>query len=111
MFGAWKKLRDCWLDLCVAWRDFAAVNRFLIKDSFALHPDFVFAGSLIEGQIKAGMVFEVPEAGHKWRVVVKAVEFLDKSDGEALIGLRVHNANYLHGLGVGFTTELLEPND
>jgi len=87
------------------------MNRFHIKESFSIDPDFfVFAGSLIEGEAKAGMIFEVPVPGHKWRIVVKAIEFVDKRGGESFLGLRVQNANYLAGLGVGLTAELREPN-
>jgi hypothetical protein len=101
---------DCWLDFNKLWRDFSAVNLFRIEQSFSLQPDFfVFAGSLIEGEAKAGMIFEVPEAGHKLLIKVKAIDFLDKKSGEALLALRVHNENYLPGLGVGFTAELQEP--
>jgi len=80
-------------------RNFAAVNRFQINDSFAVSPDtFVFAGTIIEGEAKVGMTFEVPEAGHRRRAVVRAVEFADSAGGVALIGLCVHDENYPPGL-------------
>jgi hypothetical protein len=83
------------------------MNRFALEDSFPLHPDtFVFAGRIVEGQAKAGMVFEVPEAGHRWRVIVKAVEFVRKRGGDELLGLLVQNTHYLPGLGVGYVAEL-----
>ncbi len=85
------------------------MNRFAIENSFAIHPDrFVFAGRVLEGQAKPGMIFEVPEAGHKWRVAVRSVEFIRRSDGSQLIGLLVQDAGYLPGLGTGWTAELHE---
>jgi hypothetical protein len=83
------------------------MNRFAIEDSFAVEPDtFVFAGRILEGRVGPGMVFEVPEAGHKWRVKVKSVEFVRKGAGNEQIGLLVQNANYLPGLGTGWVAEL-----
>jgi hypothetical protein len=53
------------------------MNRFRIDDSFRIASvGFVFVGELVEGSAKAGMVFEVPEAGHRWHLVVKSVEFV-----------------------------------
>ena len=85
------------------------MNRFAIEDSFAIEPDkFVFAGRVLEGRAEPRMVFEVPEAGHKWRVIIKAVEFVRKRGGDELLGLVVQDAHYLPGLGVGWTAELHE---
>ena len=85
------------------------MNRFAIEDSFAVEPDtFVFAGRVIEGRAKAGMFFDVPEAGHRWRVVIKSVEFIRKLGGDECIGLLVRDADYLPGLGAGWTAELHE---
>ena len=85
------------------------MNRFAIEDSFAVEPDsFVFAGRVIEGRAQRGMVFEVPEAGHKWRVTVRAVEFIRKCGGDELTGLVVQDADYLPGLGSGWTADLYE---
>jgi translation elongation factor EF-Tu-like GTPase len=85
------------------------MNRFAIEDSFAIEPDrFVFAGRVIEGRAERGMVFEVPEAGHRWQVTVRAVEFIRKRGGDELTGLVVQDADYLPGLGSGWTAELYE---
>ncbi len=86
------------------------MNRFVIEDSFAVEPDrFVFAGRVLEGRIERGMIFHVPEAGHRWRLSVQSVEFIRKAGGSELIGLVVKDDRYLPGLGVGWTTELHEP--
>jgi hypothetical protein len=85
------------------------MTRFAIEDSFALDPDrFVFAGRVLEGRVEHGMIFDVPEAGHRWRLSVQSVEFLRKA-GRDLIGLVVRDDRYLPGWGVGWTTELHEP--
>ena len=53
------------------------MNKFRIDDSFRIDSvGFAFVGEIIEGSAAAGMTFEVPEAGHRWRVKVKAVEFV-----------------------------------
>jgi hypothetical protein len=56
------------------------------------------------------MRFGVPEAGHRWELVIRSVEFVRKSSGNEILGLVVKNENpkYLPGLGVGWTCELLE---
>jgi len=54
------------------------------------------------------MFFDVPEAGHKWRVVIKSVEFIRMLGGEERIGLLVSDSDYLRGLGAGWTAELHE---
>jgi uncharacterized protein YfaS (alpha-2-macroglobulin family) len=87
------------------------MNRFKIHDSFAIEPDlFVFAGEILEGNVAKGMSFDVPEAGHRWHVVVSDIGFIRKSGGGELIGLTVKNASpsYLPGLGAGWTAELRE---
>jgi len=85
------------------------MNRFAIKDSFAVQPDrFVFAGTVLEGRVERGMLFEVLEAGHRWQLSVQSVEFIRKAGGSELIGLVVRDEHYLPGLGVGWTAELHE---
>ena len=85
------------------------MNRFAIENSFGIQPDrFVFAGRVLEGQAKPGMIFEVPEAGHRWRVAIQSIEIIRKSDGTELTGLLVEDAGYLPGLGTGWTAELHE---
>ena len=55
------------------------------------------------------MVFEVPEAGHRWQLAVRAVEFILKKGGTELTGLVVvQDAGYLPGLGAGWTAEVHE---
>jgi hypothetical protein len=83
------------------------MNRFRIDDSFSVHSQgFAFIGEIIEGKVAAGMTFEVPEAGHRWRMQVKAVEFVLMAGGKEKIGLVVQDEGYLRGLGVGWTAEL-----
>jgi hypothetical protein len=87
------------------------MNRFRIQDSFAVEPDlFVFAGEIVEGNVRKGMRFEVSEAGHKWQFVIRSVEFIRKSGDVEMVGLTVENAMpaYLPGMGVGWTAELHE---
>ncbi len=57
------------------------------------------------------MVFEVPEAGHRWRLKVKAVEFVRQAAGKDKIGLVVEDDRCLPGLGVGWTAELRSQRD
>jgi len=86
-----------------------SMNKFAIEDSFRLEPDrFVFAGRIVEGRVGSGMVFEVPEAGHRWQLTVRAVEFILKKGGTELTGLVVQDAGYLPGLGAGWTAEVHE---
>jgi hypothetical protein len=88
------------------------MNRFHIDDSFRVDSvGFTFVGEIIEGSVAAGMTFEVPEAGHRWRVQVKAVEFVRMAGGKEKIGLVVEDDHYLRGLGVGWTAELHSPGD
>jgi hypothetical protein len=90
---------------------FAAMNQFKIEDSFVIEPNlFVFAGSILQGKASPGMTFEVPEAGHKWRVTIRFVEFIRTGNGSELLGLLVDNRKpgYLPGLGAGWTAELRE---
>lgn len=85
------------------------MNKFKIEDSFAIEPDrFVFAGTILQGEARRGMTFEVHEAGHRWKLTVKDISFIRKVGGTELIGLVVDNAKpgYLRGLGVGWTAEL-----
>jgi hypothetical protein len=87
------------------------MNQFKIEDSFAIHPDlFVFAGTLVQGRAGRGMTFEVPEAGHKWALVVRDITFIRKKGGSEILGLVVDNPtpSYLPGLGIGWTAELCE---
>jgi hypothetical protein len=84
-----------------------AMNRFLIDDSFRIESrGFAFVGEIVEGNAAAGMTFEVPEAGHRWRLKIKAVEFVRLTGGKEKIGLVVDDDQYLPGLGVGWTAEL-----
>lgn len=88
------------------------MNRFRIDDSFRIESvGFVFVGDIVQGGVKAGMLFEVSEAGHRWQVVVKSVEFVLLRGGKEKIGLVVEDAptRYLPGLGVGWTAELRCP--
>lgn len=86
------------------------MNRFRIDESFRIESvGFVFMGEMVQGRAKAGMVFEVPEAGHRWPLTIKSVEFACLKDGREKIGLVVLDANCLPGLGVGCTAELREP--
>lgn len=88
------------------------MNRFRIDDSFGIDSvGFAFVGEIIEGNVAAGMTFEVPEAGHRWRVQVKAVEFVRMAGGKEKIGLVVEDDRYLRGLGVGWTAELHPSGD
>lgn len=86
------------------------MNKFRIDDSFRITSvGFVFVGEVVQGSAKAGMRFEVPEAGHRWQLVVKAVEFILLKGVKEKIGLVVRDADYLPGLGVGWTAELRQP--
>jgi hypothetical protein len=83
------------------------MNRFRIDDSFRIESfGFAFVGAVIEGAATPGMVFEVPEAGHRWQLTVKAVEFVRLAGGGEKIGLVVEDDRYLPGVGVGWTAEL-----
>ena len=83
------------------------MNRFRIDDSFRITSvGFVFVGDVVQGSAKAGMLFEVPEAGHRWQLVVKSVQFVRLDGGKEKIGLVVQDADYLPGLGVGWIAEL-----
>jgi hypothetical protein len=87
------------------------MNQFKIENSFAIEPDkFVFAGAIVQGKVGPGMTFEVPEAGHKWRFVVRSIGFIRKLGGAEVLGLVVDNGRpgYLAGMGVGWTAELHE---
>lgn len=88
------------------------MNRFKIDGSFRIESvGFVFFGDIVQGRVKAGMFFEIPEAGHRWQMVVKSVEFVLQKGGKEKIGLVVQDdqAGYLPGLGVGWTAELRSP--
>jgi len=88
------------------------MNKFRIDDSFRIDSrGFAFIGEIIEGSAAAGMMFDVQEAGHRWRVQVKAVEFVRMAGGKEKIGLVVHDDNYLPGLGAGWTAELHSSGD
>lgn len=88
------------------------MNRFRIDDSFRVTSvGFVFVGEVVEGCAQAGMLFDVPEAGHRWHLMVKAVEFVLLKGGKEKIGLVVQDADYLPGLGVGWTAELHQPGN
>ena len=88
------------------------MNKFRIDDSFRIESrGFAFVGEIIEGSAAAGMTFDVPEAGHRWRVQVKAVEFVRMAGGKEKIGLVVHDDNYLPGLGAGWMAELHSSGD
>jgi len=88
------------------------MNRFRIDDSFRIDSvGFAFVGEITEGSAAAGMTFEVPEAGHRWRMEVKAVEFVRMAGGKEKIGLVVEDGRYLRGLGVGWTAELHSSGD
>jgi hypothetical protein len=87
------------------------MNTFLIQDSFPIEAKglFVFAGEVLSGIVEAGMRFEVPEAGHRWTLIVESVEIANTNHGNK-VALTVKNSpdacGFLPGLGVGFTTEL-----
>lgn len=85
------------------------MSKFRIVNSFAIKPKgiFVFAGEVLEGTVAPGMVFEVPEAGHRWRFVVRSVEMIN-TEGGNIVGLVIDDRTpgHLPGLGVGWTTEL-----
>ena len=87
------------------------MNKFLIQESFPIEAKglFVFAGEVISGIVKAGMKFEVPEAGHWWPLMVESIEIVNTNQGNK-VALTVKNSpdacGFLPGLGVGFTTEL-----
>jgi molybdopterin-binding protein len=86
------------------------MNRFRIDESFKITSvGFVFVGEIVRGSVKAGMSFEVPEAGHRCQLAVKSVEFVRLKEGREKIGLVVQDDDYLPGLGVGWTAELQEP--
>jgi len=88
------------------------MNRFRIDDSFSIDSvGFAFVGEIIEGTATAGMTFEVPEAGHRWGMQVRAVEFVRMAGGKEKIGLVVHDDGYLRGLGAGWTAELHSSGD
>ncbi len=81
-------------------------TRFRIDESFPVESfGFVFAGEIIEGTITPGMSFLIPEAGHRWRVVVRSIEHLRLKGGKEKIGLVVENppTGHLPGLEVGST--------
>jgi hypothetical protein len=83
-----------------------------MDDSFSIDSvGFAFIGEIIEGKVAAGMTFDVPEAGHRWRMQVKAVEFVRMAGGKEKIGLVVQDDRYLRGLGVGWTAELHTTGD
>jgi hypothetical protein len=87
------------------------MTRFRIDDSFAIQSvGFVFAGTAIEGDVRSGMIFEIPEAGHRWKMIVKSVEIIRMAGGKEKIGLVVENPSpgYLAGLGVGWTATMTE---
>lgn len=90
------------------------MNTFLIRASFpiAVRGLFVFAGDVLSGVAKAGMRFEVPEAGHRWLLTAESVEMVNTVHG-AKVALVVNAARdiygFLPGLGVGYTTELTDP--
>jgi selenocysteine-specific translation elongation factor len=88
------------------------VNRFRIDDSFEIKSvGFVFVGEVVEGKATSGMVFYIPEAGHRWRLVIKSVEIIRTTEGTGRVGLVVENPEpgYLPGAGVGWTTDSHEP--
>lgn len=86
------------------------MNRFRIDDSFRITSvGFVFVGEVVQGSARQGMLFEVPEAGHRWQLVIKSVEFVRLKGGKEKIGLIVKDADYLPGLGVGWTAEVRQP--
>jgi len=88
------------------------MNRFRIDDSFRITSvGFAFVGDVVEGSAKAGMLFDVPEAGHRWHLVVKSVEFVRLKGGKEKIGLVVQDADYPPRLGVGWTAELRKPEN
>ena len=88
------------------------MNKFRIDNSFRIDSlGFAFVGEIIEGRAATGMLFEVPEAGHRWQLRVKAVEFVRQAGGKEKIGLVVEDDRYLPGLGVGWTAELRPPQD
>ncbi len=72
---------------------------------------FAFAGEVLSGTVRAGMVFELPEAGHRSRLKVESVEIVSTVHG-AKVGLVVNDARngpgFLPGLGVGWTADLME---
>ena len=87
------------------------MNRFRIEKSFAVEPGtFVFAGTTIEGGVRSGMRFKVPEAGHMWDFAIRSVEFIRKEGRSDLVGLTVDNGTpgYLPGLGIGWVAELYD---
>ena len=81
--------------------------RFLIKSSFSIELKnlFVFSGDILEGEVVPGMVFEVPEAGHRWKVRILSVERACTDHG-AELALTVEDDQYLPGLGVGWTADV-----
>jgi hypothetical protein len=85
------------------------MNRFRIDDSFSIKSRgvFVFVGDVVEGMASAGMIFDVPEAGHKWRLVVTSIEVISTDTGIKL-GLVINDPDpgYLPGLGAGWIAEL-----
>ena len=90
------------------------MTRFRIDDSFAIKSvGFVFAGEILEGMIVPGMSFLVPEAGHRWKVVVKSVEHIRHTGGGEKMGLVVEDPTpgYLPGMGVGWTAEFKEQDE
>jgi hypothetical protein len=90
------------------------MNTFLVRESFPIAAKmlFVFVGDVLSGNVQAGMTFEVPEAGHRWPLVVKAVEMAQTVHG-AKVALVVDDAQsdsgYLSGMGVGWTLDLRKP--
>ncbi|MHB0955202.1 MAG: hypothetical protein ACYC6N_28950 [Pirellulaceae bacterium] len=88
--------------------------RFRIDDSLPTGSvGCVFAAEILEGEISSGMSFSVPEAGHKWRFVVKSIEQIRLIGGGEKVGLVVENptTGYLPGLGVGWTAELKKQDE
>ena len=83
--------------------------QFLIQESFPISSKglFVFVGAVVSGAVEPGMVFLVPEAGHKWRVRVRSVERVGTAEG-VKVALIVDDAGpgYLAGMGVGWTAEI-----
>jgi hypothetical protein len=57
------------------------------------------------------MTLEVPEAGHRWSLRVKAIEFARYAGGKEKVALVVEDDNFLPGLGVGWTAELRPDNE
>ena len=90
--------------------------RFHVKDTFEI-PDrklFVLAGSIVEGQIKTGMVVRIPlSSSHGVRLHIHSIEFARRAGSEDVclcIWSGPNFAEALRGINIGGGTYDVTPD-